>query len=267
MDLQLTGRVALVTGASQGIGLAIARTLAAEGARVVVASRTPSAELAALGGDVLHVPSDFMVASAPALAVARTLERYGSLDILVNNAGGPPPGVALPHSGFLGRDDADWQAMFDFNLFSAVRASRAALPYMLEQGAGTIVNVSSVNGRQPASMNVDYSAAKAAMISVTKALSAEFSPRGVRVNGVCPGPVRTPWWTEPGGVGDVLAAQSGTSRAEALDTLAPEMLQMTTGRLIEPQEVADVVALLASPRSASTTGVEYAVDGGYLKAT
>jgi NAD(P)-dependent dehydrogenase (short-subunit alcohol dehydrogenase family) len=267
MDLKLTGRVAVVSGASKGIGLAVVNTLLQEGVRVVATSRRTTPELDALDGDLLYVPADLMDPGAPAEVIARAVEAFGGLDILVNNAGGPPPGDKLPHGGFLARTDADWGAMFEFNLFSAVRASRAALPLLLERGGGSIVNVSSGNARQPQSFNVDYSAAKAAMSNLTKALSEEFGPLGVRVNGVAPGPVLTPWWTDEGGVADMLAAQSGTDRDGVLATLAPEMMALTTGRLVEPQEIADAVAFLASPRSASTTGAEFAVDAGYLKAT
>jgi NAD(P)-dependent dehydrogenase (short-subunit alcohol dehydrogenase family) len=267
MNLNLTGRVAVVSGASKGIGLAVVSTLLHEGARVVATSRRTTPELDALDGGLLHVPADFMDPGAPAEVIARAVEAFGGLDILVNNVGGPPPGDTLPHSGFLARTDADWSAMFEFNLLSAVRASRAALPLLLERGGGAIVNVSSGNGRQPQSFNVDYSAAKAAMINLTKALSEEFGPLGVRVNGVSPGPVLTPWWTDEGGVADMLAEQSGTDRDGVLATLAPQMMALTTGRLVEPQEIADAVAFLVSPRSASTTGAEFAVDAGYLKAT
>ena len=267
MDLDLQGRVAVVTGGSKGIGLAVVRTLLEEGARVVAASRSRTPELDALDGELVHVAVDLMDPTAPAEVVARAVEAFGGLDVLVNNAGGPPPGVSLPHSGFLERSDADWRAMFEFNLFSVVRTSRAALPLMVERGGGAIVNVSSANGRQPASFNLDYSAAKAALINLTKALSEEFAPQGVRVNGVCPGPTRTPWWTDEGGVGDLIAAQAGTDRESALTTVAPAMMQLATGRMVDPQEVADAVVLLASPRSASTTGAEFVVDGGLLKTT
>ena len=266
MDLNLTGQVAVVTGASKGIGLAITRTLLGEGARVVATSRSLTPELEALAGELLHVPADLMDPRAPAEVVARAVEAFGGLDVLVNNAGGPPPGDRLPHGGFLERGDEHWRAMFEFNLFVAVRASRAALPLMLERSGGAIVNVSSGTGRQPQSFNVDYSAAKAALMNLTKALSEEFAPRGVRVNGVCPGPVRTPWWTDDDGAGDIIAGMTGSDRDAVLTTLAPEMMQLSTGRLADPQEIADAVALLASPRSASTTGTELVVDSGFLKA-
>ena len=147
---------------------------------------------------------------APAEVVARAVEAFGGLDILVNNAGGPPPGVTLPRVGRSSTPtDADWRAMFEFNLFAAVRAIRAAIPLMLERGGGAIVNVSSGSARQPAPMNVDYGAAKAALNNLTKALSEEYGPQGIRVNTVSPGPVRTPWWTEEGGAADIIAAQAG----------------------------------------------------------
>jgi NAD(P)-dependent dehydrogenase (short-subunit alcohol dehydrogenase family) len=266
MELNLTGRVAVVSGASKGIGLAIVSTLLGEGARVVATSRQSSPELDALEGELLHVPADLMDPGAPAEVIARAVEAFGGLDILVNNAGGPPPGDRLPHAGFLSRGDGDWRAMFEFNLLSAVRASRAALPLLLERGGGAIVNVSSGNGFQPAPFNVDYSSAKAALIALTKALSEEFAGQGVRVNGVCPGPVLTPWWTDEGGVVDVIAEQAGSDRDGVLTTVAPQMMGLTTGRLVEAQEIADAVAFLASPRSASTTGAEFVVDGGFLKA-
>jgi NAD(P)-dependent dehydrogenase (short-subunit alcohol dehydrogenase family) len=263
MDLQLNGRVAVVTRASKGIGLAIVRTLLDEGAHVVAASRTP---LPPLDGELLHVPVDLMDPAAPAEVIARAAEVYGGLDVLVNNLGGPPPGDRLPHAGFLSRDDADWQAILEFNLLSAVRACRAALPLLLERGGGAIVNVASVVGRQPAPMNLDYGAAKAAMLNLTKGLSEEFGSAGVRVNSVSPGPTLTPWWTDAGGAADIVAGWAGTDAGSVVSTLAPAQMQLTTGRFVTPQEIADAVALLASPRSASTTGAEWVVDGGMLKA-
>ncbi|PZG30336.1 3-oxoacyl-ACP reductase [Spongiactinospora gelatinilytica] len=267
MDMRLTGRVAVVTGASKGIGLAVTRALLAEGAKVVAASRTAGPELTALTGpDLVHEAVDLMDPEAPARTVARAVREFGGLDILVNNAGGPPPGVDLPRDSFFDASDEDWRAMFEFNLFSAVRTVRAAIPHMLSGGGGSIVNVSSANARQPSQINVDYGAAKAAMNNLTKALSEEFGPQGIRVNTVSPGPVLTPWWTDPGGVADRLAGRVGTDRTGVLDKLVPETMRLTTGRLADPEEIADVVVLLASPRSASTTGAEFTVDSGFVKA-
>ncbi|MDZ5619491.1 SDR family NAD(P)-dependent oxidoreductase [Nocardioides bizhenqiangii] len=266
MDLMLNDKVAVVTGASQGIGLATALTLRAEGAAVVAVSRSRSPRLeAALDDSLVHVPADLASIDGPGRAVAAAVERFGRLDVLVNNVGGPPPGVTMPRFSFDLLDDADWAAMLDFNLLSAVRAVRAALPHLLERG-GSIVNVSSTHAHVPSAINVDYGAAKAGLGNLTQALSEEYGPRGVRVNTVTPGPVRTWWWTKDGGAADVLAAATGHDRDTVLDQAAPDLMSLTTGRLIEPQEVADVIALLASPRSASTTGSDFVVDAGLRKA-
>lgn len=266
MRLGLEGRVAVVTGGSKGIGLAVVRGLLEEGARVVAASRTETPELSELGGDLLHVAADLSDPAAPARVVERAVAEFGAIDVLVNNAGGPPPGVSLPRFGFLGLSDEDWLAMLDFNLLSAVRACRAALPHLGAGGGGAIVNVSTGLALQPSAVNVDYTAAKAALMALTKALAEEFGPQGIRVNGICPGPVRTAWWTDDGGAADIFAAETGTDRETVLERLAPEMMQLHTGRLIEPREIADAVLLLASPRSGSTTGTEMVVDGGLVKA-
>jgi NAD(P)-dependent dehydrogenase (short-subunit alcohol dehydrogenase family) len=266
MDLELSGRVAVVTGASKGIGLAIARTLRAEGARVVAASRSTGGLDVLAGPGLVHVPVDLMDRDAPAEVMARAVEAFGRVDILVNNAGGPPPGVTLPRGSFLDATDRDWHDVFELNLHAAVRAVRAAIPLMLEQGGGAIVNVSSGNARQPSPVNVDYGAAKAAMSNLTQALSEEFAPQGIRVNTVSPGPVITPWWTDEGGVADMLAGQAGTDRDGVLSTVVPEAMGLSTGSMATPQHVADAVALLVSPRSASTTGADVAVDSGFVKA-
>jgi len=267
MDLRLSGSIAVVTGASKGIGLAVTRTLLQEGARVVATSRRRTPELEALDGELLHVVADLMEPGAPAHVIARAVEHFGGLDILVNNAGGPPPGTKLPQFGFLDLSDDGWHAMLEFNLLSAVRACRAAIPLLVERGGGSIVNITSGHARQPSAVNVDYGAAKAALANLTKALSEEFGAQGVRVNSVCPGPVDTPWWTEEGGAADIIAAQTGADRATLMTTVAPEMMQLVTGRLATPQEIADAVVLLASPRSASTTGTQVVVDSGFLKAS
>ncbi len=270
MDLQLTDRVVVVTGASRGIGLAVAATLLAEGARVVAASRTRGPELDALAATqcdrLLHVPADLVRPEAAAEVVARALEAFGGLDALVNNAGGEPDG-RRPSESFLDVTDDAWRETIELNLLTAVRASRAALPVLVERGGGAIVNVSSVNGRRPFPFVVDYSASKAAMTNLSKALSEEFAPQGVRVNTVSPGPVRTPWWTQDGGIADRMATQMGTDREAVVTQVVPEAFGLATGRFAEAEEVADAVALLLSPRSASTTGAEVVIDSGFLKAT
>lgn len=266
MDLELKDHVAVVTGASKGIGLAVVRTLLDEGARVVAVSRTSTAGLDELASDELtHVPADLMKSTTAGRVVDHAVETYGGIDSLINVAGGPPPGVVMPRTSFMDASKADWRVMFELNLFATVDLIRAAVPIMLRSG-GAIVNVSSTHARQPFP-NVDYSAAKAGLTNLTKALSEEYAPQGIRVNTVSPGPVRTPWWTDAGGVADILADRMGTDRDQVMETAVPEMMGLSTGRMVDPQEVADQIALLISPRSASTTGADVVVDAGMLKAT
>jgi NAD(P)-dependent dehydrogenase (short-subunit alcohol dehydrogenase family) len=261
VNLELQGKVAVVTGASKGIGLATAAALLDEGAHVVASSRTSTPELDALvarGATV--VLADITGADTPQRLVDAAESTYGRLDVLVNNVG-----AGSARSGFLDVDDAEWARVFDVTFFSAVRTSRAALPALLG-GGGAIVNISSINARLPFPMVVDYSAAKAAVANLTKALSEEFAPRGVRVNAVSPGPVRTPFWTGPGGFADAVAASAGVTAQQALDKVVPQSMAISTGRVTEAREVADLVLFLASPRSANTTGAEFILDGGQLKA-
>ena len=203
---------------------------------------------------------------APAEVIAHAVERHGGVDVLVNNLGGPPPGDRLPHAGFLSRDDAHWHAILEFNLMTAVRFCRAALPILLERGGGSIVNVASAVGRQPAPMNLDYGAAKAAMLNLTKGLSEEFGAAGVRVNTVSPGPTLTPWWTRRGRRGRHRRGLDGLRRRQRRSPRSRRRrCSSPPGASSTPQEIADAVALLASPRSASTTGAEWVVDGGMLR--
>jgi len=263
MEVDLKGKVAVVTGASKGIGLAIVTAFAREGARVVAGSRTTTAELTAAGekNDVTVVNVDLGTADGPAKLIRAAVERHGTIDVLVNNLG-----AASPRRGFLEVDDAEWQRVFHLTFFSAVRTTRAALPHLLAHG-GAIVNIGSINARLPFPMVVDYSAAKAALANLTKALSEEFAPRGVRVNSVAPGPVRTPFWTDPGGFADVVAAGSGTTAQAALDQVVPRNMGISSGRITEPHEVAELAIFLASPRAANITGAEFVIDGGQIKTT
>jgi len=262
MDLQLKDKVAVVTAASKGIGLAIVEALAREGARVVAGSRTTSPELEALRAKhpVIVVPVDLAQPDGPGRLVQTAADRCGRVDILVNNLG-----ATTPRTSFLEIDDAAWLRAFDITFFSAVRASRAAIPHILKAGGGAVVNMSSLNARLPFPMVVDYSAAKAALSNLTKALSEEFAPRGVRVNSIAPGPVRTPFWTAKGGVAETVAASAGTTAQAALDEVVPKQMGISTGRVTEAREVADLAVFLASPRSANITGAEFVIDGGQSK--
>ena len=264
MDLHLQNKVAIVTGAGRGIGLALATALAQEGAAVVAANRAPSEDLTQLAEryTVLPVVADLAAPDGPLHVVDQAVERFGRLDILVNNVGA----FAFHATGFLSIDDATWQRTLDLNLLTTVRTTRAALLVMLKQGSGAIVNLSSVNARQPGPEVADYSAAKAAITNLTKTLAQEFTARGVRVNAVAPGPVSTPAWVGPGGVAEAIAHASGGTR-EAVVAQAAQLNSMTIGRMIAADEVAALVLFLASDRAGAITGAEYLIDGGMVKAT
>ncbi|MFF4114894.1 SDR family NAD(P)-dependent oxidoreductase [Streptomyces sp. NPDC001714] len=262
MELHLEDKVAVVTGASKGIGLAVVEKLAREGVKVVAGSRSSTPELDALAAahDVTFVPVDLSTTAGAETLVQQAVERHQRLDILVNNVG-----AAEPRESFLKVDDADWQRIFDLTFFSAVRTTRAALPHLIAAGDAAIVNISSINARLPFPMVVDYSAAKAALTNLNKSLSEEFAPQGVRVNAIAPGPVRTPFWTAPGGFADATAAAAGTTAQEALDVVVPQSMGITSGRISEASEVADLTLFLASPLAANITGTETLVDGGQTK--
>lgn len=258
MDLQLKDKTALVTGASRGIGLAVVEHLVEEGVRVVAAARTSTPELRKTGA--LAVQVDLSDPAGPQRLVASALEEFGEIDLLVNNVGG---GDGDATAGFLDFSDETWQQIFDLNFFAAVKVTREALPSLIRQG-GAIVNISSNGARMPSSGPVAYTTAKASLTALGKALAEEFGPKGVRVNTVSPGPVRTALWEDPAGYGGQLARHLGIPHEHLLAGL-PQQVGMLTGRLIEPAEVAALVVQLCSPRAASIVGADYLIDGGALK--
>ncbi|GAA1511650.1 SDR family NAD(P)-dependent oxidoreductase [Streptomyces synnematoformans] len=258
MELQLNGKTALVTGASRGIGLAVVRALAAEGVRVVAAARKPTAELTATGA--VPVAVDLSDPGGAERLVDQAVAELGGIDVLVNNVGG---GEGDLTGGFLDLTDEQWAEVVDLNFFATVRVTRAALPALLT-ARGAIVNVSSTGARVPHDGPVPYTTAKAALTAFSKALAHEFGPRGVRVNTVSPGPVRTSLWESPTGYGAQLAASLEIPHADLLAGL-PATMGMLTGRLVEPDEVAALVTYLAAPLAASTTGADHRIDGGAVK--
>ncbi|MFD3508626.1 oxidoreductase [Nocardia sp. NPDC058666] len=262
MDLELTGKTAVVTGASRGIGLAVAETLAAAGVRVVGAARTITPELDKVAAAT--VAADLSTEHGVTTVFDTALEELGGIDILVNNVGGGDP-EALTMGGFLDTTDDQWHHYFDLNLFSAIWSTRAALPSLLDR-RGTIINVSSINAHLPAAGPVGYSEAKAALTSLGKRLSEEFGPQGVRVNTVSPGPVGTRIWRDEHRVGAKMAAAHGISQDQFLAAL-PDQFGIASRRISEPDEVAALIAFLASGRAANILGADLVIDGGTIKTT
>jgi NAD(P)-dependent dehydrogenase (short-subunit alcohol dehydrogenase family) len=261
MDLQLAGKRVLVTGASRGMGLAIAEAFLAEGASVTATARRSSPELDATAAD--FVPADLATPNGPRELVeaARAIDPH--LDVLVNNAGGgemPPNGFA---DEFDGNDD-DWTRAFALNLHAAVRTTRAALP-ALTAARGAVVNISSDVARRVSSDPLPYRAAKAALNAFSRGLAERVSTSGIRVNSVSPAATRTPLLTGPDTYAARVAAGLGINHDDLLAAL-PKQIGMLTEVLIEPDEIARVVLILASPTMPSVIGANWAVDAGSIKA-
>jgi 3-oxoacyl-[acyl-carrier protein] reductase len=237
MDLGLSGSVCLITGSTGGIGLSTARLLQAEGATVVTTGRS--------GGDI---QADLSHAGEPERVVAETIAAHGRLDVLVNNVGGTEIRKLEDVT------DDQWQASFEINLMSAVRATRAALPGMRERGAGTIVNVSSTAAKRPSTGMPDYSVMKAALLSFSRLVADLYAKDGIRCNAVTPGPTATQAWLGDGGLAD--------QQGDREEVLAKVGAGRPLGRLAEPEEIAAVIAFLCSPRASYVTGAAWSADGG-----
>ena len=245
MELDLTGKVCVVTGSTGGIGLETARLLAAEGARVVTSGRREAPGV----GEELHVAGDLGVPGAPEALVARAVERLGGLDVLVNNVG------EAYQARFEELTDEQWDEMWQVNVMSAVRAIRAALPHLRSAGSGAIVNVSSTAGKRPSTGMPNYSVTKAALLSVSRLVADLYAADGIRCNAVTPGPTATEAWLGEGGLAD----QQGGDRDEVVRKVAAGR---PLGRLAYLSELAAVIAFLCSDRSAYVTGAAWSVDGG-----
>lgn len=262
MELGLSGRTAVVTGASRGIGLAVCEALVGEGVRVAAGALHGSPELDALaaGGELVQVQADLSTAAGCQELVDRAVDRFGGVDLLVNNVGGVHPRT----TGFLDVTDDDWAWSLEVNLLSAVRATRAALPHLVERAPSAIVSICSVNATLPDPGVIDYSAAKAALRSFSKSLSKEVGPRGVRVNTISPGPVETALWLGKGGVAETIGGAQGVDPATVR---AAAVAGTATGRFTRPAEVAQLVLVLASETAGNVTGADLLIDGGLVTTT
>jgi 3-oxoacyl-[acyl-carrier protein] reductase len=243
VNLGLEGKACVVTGSTGGIGLETARLLAAEGARVVTNGRGDAPGI----GEVLHVRADLSEPDAPAGLIEAAVAALGALDVLVNNVG-----VAV-HARFEDVPDADWDAMWQLNVMSYVRAIRAALPH-LRATRGAIVNVSSTAGKRPSTGMPHYSVTKAAVLSLSRLVADVYAGDGIRCNAVTPGPTATEAWLGEGGLAD---QQGGRE-----EVLAKVGAGRPLGRLAEPEEIAAVIAFLASPAASYVTGAAWSADGG-----
>jgi NAD(P)-dependent dehydrogenase (short-subunit alcohol dehydrogenase family) len=262
MDLGLEGKVAVVTGASKGIGLAVATGLIDEGVIVIAGSRSGSAELDELAkaGSLHSYLVDLSTPDGPAELVAHA-EEFGGLDILVNNVGA----VSIRSDGFLAITDEEWDRTFNLSFMAALRSARAAIPMMIARGAGNVVTIGSVNAFLPDPGVIDYSAAKAAVWNLSKALSKEFGPSNIRFNTISPGPVATDLWLGDHGVAATVAKNTGVDFETAKARVVESQGGFSTGRFTQPAEVADLVLLLASRRAGNVTGSDFLIDGGLVK--
>jgi NAD(P)-dependent dehydrogenase (short-subunit alcohol dehydrogenase family) len=259
VDLGLGGRACVVTGASRGIGRATARLLAAEGARVLLVARSKealleaAAECRATGAEAEVLALDLTAPEAPDRIVARCEERFGPVEVLVANAGSNwvRPLEDLTDDDF----DRHWQ----MNALALFRLLRAAVPGMAERGRGRVVNVSSMSGKRPSTLNLAYSATKAAGLAISRGFADTYGSRGVVINAVLPGPVDTPLWR---GILDELA----TARDSAADDVAAGLRAgVPRGRFATEEEVAAIILFLCSEQAANVLGAAWAADGGSVQ--
>jgi NAD(P)-dependent dehydrogenase (short-subunit alcohol dehydrogenase family) len=251
--LDLEGKRALVTGGTKGVGQAVVAALRDAGATVLTTARSRPESVESAGQ---FVAADVSTAEGCATVTEAVRDRLGGVDIVVHVVGGS----SAPAGGFAALDDQQWHKALDQNLFAAVRLDRALVPSMVEQGSGVVIHVTSIQDRMPLpEATIAYAAAKAALSNYSKALSKEVSPKGVRVVRVSPG-----WVETDAAVGLVteIARQNATDYEGGRKIVMDSLGGIPLGRPAKPQEVADLVAFLASERAASITGTEYVIDGG-----
>ena len=267
MDLGLARRACIITGASRGIGRETARLLCAEGAAVLLIARNEARlaeaarEVAAAGADAggraTHLALDVTAEDAGERMLALARERFGAVDVLVNNAG------TASWREIDQVPDSDWRDQYELSVMAPLRAMRAAIPAMAERGWGRVVNVCSTAAKRPSASMPEYSVAKAAELSLSRLFAERYARRGVLVNAICPGPVASEMWMEPGGLLDQSQAMARSeSREEALQLAASKR---PIGRLAEVGEIAAAIVFLCSERASYVSGAAWSVDGGTVR--
>jgi 3-oxoacyl-[acyl-carrier protein] reductase len=267
MDLGLKGRTCVVTGAGRGIGAETARLLCAEGAGVLLVARneerlnSAAAKATAAGmetgGRAEILSLDITDEDAGERMLNAANDRFGALDVLVNNAG------SAKWRDLADVPDEDWRAQYELNVMAPLRAMRAAASPMAERGWGRIVNVCSTAGKRPSAAMPEYSVAKAAELSLSRLFADRYARSGVLVNAICPGPVESEMWMEPGGLLDQSQQMSGDASRE--DALATAGSKRPIGRLAESEEIASAIVFLCSERASYVAGAAWSVDGGTVQ--
>jgi 3-oxoacyl-[acyl-carrier protein] reductase len=267
MDLGLSGRACVVTGASRGIGRSTARMLCAEGANVLLIARSEEPLIEAAddcaaagqeaGGRAESLVADVTGAEAADRIIREAGERLGGVDVLVNNAG------TARRRDLDDVPDEDWYAAWELNVMAPMRLMRAAVPVMRDRGWGRIVNVSSSSGKRPSGTTPEYSVAKAAELSLSRLYADRFASDGVLINAICPGAVKTELWTDEGGLVDQVMEMEGLSSRE--DALEAAAAGRPIGRLAEVDEVAGAIVFLCSEHASYTSGAAWSVDGGVVQ--
>lgn len=260
MDLHLKDKIALVTGASRGLGAAVAETLSAEGARVMLNSRNADKLQAAAariqsqtGNSVASFASDIALTETPQKLVEATISQFGGLDILITNAGGPPPGR------FESFDDEAWYKAIESSLLSHVRLIRAALPYLKNSASASVLTITSYSVKQPIPNLVLSNSIRAATVGLTKSLALELGEAGIRFNSILPG------WTTTERVEELMKSRSLLNSTSIEEEMQKQASESPLKRLATPQEFANAAVFLVSPAASYITGTMLSVDGGMVK--
>jgi 3-oxoacyl-[acyl-carrier protein] reductase len=256
VDLGLSGKACIVTGATSGIGAATARMLLAEGARVLLVARDQGRlDATAAHPDAATCAADITDPDAPAGIVDACEAAFGQVDVLVNNAG---TSDVMPLDELT---DEEWELQWQLNVIGPMRLMRAAAPRMAERGWGRIVNVASSAGKRPSLRNAAYTVTKTAELALSRVYADTYAGDGVLVNAVAPGPTAAELWTSQGGIADQQAQRGGTSLEEELKAAGAKV---PIGRLAEPDEIASVIVYLCSEQASNVAGASWSVDGGIV---